>query len=270
MVLPPTHEANRRHWDEITPIHVASRFYDVDAFLAGRDSLGPIEHAGMGPVGGLSILHLQCHFGLDTLSWARAGAARVLGVDISAVAVAEAQSLARRAGLFDRADFVIADVTRLNLGTRFDRVFASHGALIWLSDLEAWAGTVARHLKPGGFLYLLEGHPVGTLLELSAQGGLVLPFDYFHAEPIADRAADYAEPSYTPSHAAQIHLWTTAELVQALLKAGLTIVGFEEYPQCAWPAWSDMVATADGYYFERPPGQPTMPMMLGIKAVQPG
>src|SRR5690606_2911642 len=138
----------------------ASRFYDVDGFLAGGCSLLPIEREEVGDVRGKSLLHLQCHFGLDTLSWARRGA-RVTGVDFSSAAIAKAEELAARAVL--EARFVECEVTRAGEALShelFDVVCTSWGVLGWLPDLGAWARTAASLVKPGGTFYLAELHPV--------------------------------------------------------------------------------------------------------------
>ncbi|NJO67654.1 MAG: class I SAM-dependent methyltransferase, partial [Rhodospirillales bacterium] len=160
--------ANRRVWDEWARINAASDFYDMAAFRAGETSLKPIELEEVGPVAGKSLLHLQCHFGQDTLSWARMGA-KVTGVDLSPEAIRRAQALAGELGIDAR--FICSDVLALDaLGEEtFDIVFVSYGALIWLPDLDRWARTVARHLKPGGMLHLVEFHPMIMMLDDDAK-----------------------------------------------------------------------------------------------------
>ena len=155
-------EANRRSWDARTPTHFGSRFYDVDGFRAGASSLQSIEIEEVGDVDGKSLLHLQCHFGLDTMSWARLGA-RATGVDFSEEAVSLARSLSEELGI--DADFVVSNVYDLPdvLDQRFDVVFTSYGALTWLPDLERWADVAAHFLEPGGFLYVVDSHPFGSV-----------------------------------------------------------------------------------------------------------
>src|SRR5688500_15473841 len=151
-------DTNRAHWDEAVPAHVASEFYDVASFKAGRNTLLPVELAEVGDVAGRTILHLQCHFGMDTLSWARLGAV-VTGVDFSAPAIEHARALA--AELRIEARFIESNIYELplKLDERFDIVFASYGVTVWLPDFAAWAKVAAHFVKPGGFLYLLDGHP---------------------------------------------------------------------------------------------------------------
>ena len=137
-------EANRKHWDESVRVHVASKTYDVERFLSARKGrLKPIELEELGDVRGRSLLHLQCHFGLDTLSWAMEGA-NVTGIDFSEPAVKEARRLAGETGLDAR--FVVSNVYELpeNLDGEFDFVFTSYGALNWLPDMTKWAEVVAH------------------------------------------------------------------------------------------------------------------------------
>ncbi len=154
-------EQNRQLWNEWTGIHTEGSFYDVESFKNGDRGvrIDAWEQDEVGDVRGKSLLHLQCHFGLDTLSWARLGAV-VTGVDFSEKAIAAARGLAREVGL--EARFCISSVYDLPdaLGGTFDIVYASRGALGWLPSIERWADVVTRYLTPGGFLYLHEGHPV--------------------------------------------------------------------------------------------------------------
>ncbi len=156
-------KTNRKNWDERVALHAASRFYNVAGFLRGKSSLLPLELKEVGPVKDRRLLHLQCHFGLDTLSWARRGAS-VTGADFSPKAIESARALSDRAGV--PADFVLSDVYSLGraLG-KFDIVYASYGALCWIGDLKRWFRTAARFLKPGGFLYVADDHPFAGVFD---------------------------------------------------------------------------------------------------------
>jgi len=142
-------EANRRHWDEVVPIHVASDLYDVTAFKVGKSRLKPVEREELTDVRGKTLLHLQCHFGLDTLSWAREGAI-VTGVDFSLPAIEAARSLAAECRL--EARFIPSDIYSLSdkLSEEFDIVFTSYGAICWLPDISRWAQVVERFVRQGG------------------------------------------------------------------------------------------------------------------------
>jgi SAM-dependent methyltransferase len=150
------------------PVHLASSFYDLTAFRAGADALRPFEPTEAGDVIGKRLVHLQCHIGLDTLSWARRGAL-VSGLDFSVPAISAASEL----GI--EASFVVSDVYDAVAafgGRQFDIVYTGIGALVWLPDILRWARAVAELLAPGGFLYLVEGHPFGQILDDSS--GLVV------------------------------------------------------------------------------------------------
>jgi len=262
-------EANRRHWDELVPIHLKSKFYKVQRFKAGRSTLDDIERAGLGDVSGRSLLHLQCHFGLDTLSWARLGA-RATGVDFSGAAIAAARSLAREVGI--TADFVHSDIYDLpaNLDGRFDIVFSSHGVLPWLPDLGRWAEVVAHFLEPGGVFYLVESHPTAQMFDDEIETPeLRVRYPYFHEGPM--RFED--EGSYA-DHAAAVRNRTTyewthplAEVLNSLIAAGLRIERFEEYPASSWRLMRHMVQGDDGWW-RLPAGLVGIPLMFSLRAVR--
>ena len=160
--------ANRDLWNAVTPHHVTSRFYDVEGFKAGRarrrTGLDELEVALVGDVRGKTLLHLQCHFGIDTICWAQRGAT-VTGVDFASEAIQAARRLAAEMGV--PATFVESDVYDLpaNLQGRFDVVFTSHGVLGWLPDLERWGQVIARFLAPGGRFHLIEAHPFAWIFD---------------------------------------------------------------------------------------------------------
>ena len=183
--------ANRLNWDERVAVHLrdAGSIYPIDAFRAGADTLMPIETAEIGDVSGRRIAHLQCHFGLDSLSLARRGA-DVTGLDFSASAIAAARALAEDTGLSAR--FVEGDVyeARSLLAGHFDMVYVTWGTIIWLPDIRKWAATVASLLAPGGNLYLAEGHPF--LPQFAEEDGkLLVAYDW--RTPLA------APPALPPS-----------------------------------------------------------------------
>ncbi|MCP3960325.1 MAG: class I SAM-dependent methyltransferase [bacterium] len=221
-------EANRSLWDAWTEINSRSDFYDLDAFRAGATSLRPIELEELGDVRGKTLLHLQCHFGLDTLSWARLGA-RVTGVDFSPRAIRLAESLAEELDL--RAHFVCSAVEDLpeKLDEPFDVVFTSYGVIEWLPDLGAWADVVARCLRPGGTFYMVEFHPAALTF---SDDGVAFHHSYFSSsEPIrtvesgsyADPEADLTGTSYAWAH-------SLGDIVTALAAAGLRIEYLHEFP----------------------------------------
>jgi len=267
-------EANRTLWDAWTRINLGSRLYDVEAFAAGggRD-LDPIARAGPGDVRGRSLLHLQCHFGMDTIRWARHGAT-VTGVDFSAEAIAAARALAARMGV--PATFVQSDVYELpaRLDGRFDVVFTSHGVLGWLPDLERWAQVIARFLAPGGVFFIVDAHPVALLFDdRRKEPDLRLLYPYFHGpEPIREEHPGcYAVPDAPITSVEHVWLHTMSDVVGSLLRAGLRIRAFEEYPFLAWRFFPWMEQRADGWWQlpERaglPHGRASLPLMFSLTA----
>jgi SAM-dependent methyltransferase len=259
--------ANRARWDEAAPLHAASVLYDLDGFQAGRDDIRPFELVELGPVDDLDMVHLQCHLGTDTLSWARHGA-RVVGLDFSQAALDIAAGLAERCGL--DAEFVCADVyDALDAldGRTFDVVYTGIGALGWLPDMPAWATVVAGLLRPGGVLYLVEIHPivVGVI-----EDGRTIGQDVFEAEYAewSEQGGTYAAPdarfvnttTFERGHA-------LSDVITAVLDAGLTLELLHEqsYTNAPWP-WLER--GADGYY-RLPAGWPRFPLTYSLRARRP-
>lgn len=256
--------ANLARWDEAAPLHAASSFYDLDGFRAGRRDLRPLEVDELGEVAGLDLVHLQCHIGTDTLSWARHGA-RVVGLDFSSRAVATARDLARDCGL--EAEFVCANVyaaAEALGGRRFDVVYTGIGALNWLPDLGQWAHVVAELLRPGGILYLLEIHPMVSAVVVD---GRTLCQDVFGAAYRRWEATEgtYAAPGAQMANTvAYERAYSLAEVVSSVLDAGLHLELFHEqgYTNAPWP-WC--VKGEDGWY-RLPDDWPKFPLTFSLRA----
>jgi SAM-dependent methyltransferase len=261
---PNWREINRAMWNERVPIHLASRFYDVPAFKKGASTLRPFEAAELGPVAGKELVHLQCHFGMDTLSWARLGA-RVTGLDFSEAAIETARKLAAEVGL--EASFVCSDVYSAPeaLGRRFDIVYTGIGALCWLPDIEQWAQVVSRLLRPGGRLYLVEGHP---MCEVFADASLDFEFDYFH-DPAGrpyEGSGSYADPDAKTKHNRLIDwIHPLGDVLNALIGQGLRIASLREYDFAVWRRWPFLEERAGGT-FHWPAGMKRLPLMYSLLA----
>lgn len=271
---------NRSHWDEATEMHTRGNVYGVEDFRAGMCRLHRVEREEVGDVRGKRLLHLQCHFGLDTLSWARRGA-RVTGADFSPASIAYARRLAREVGL--DAEFVCSELYELtgvlDAAQAFDVVYTSYGVLCWLPDLAAWGKLIAHYLKPGGFFYIVEAHPAARMFPLDEdmpKAGSFRPyFPYFH-DP-AGRAwppgADYADPE--ARHQVGEHEWqhSLADIVNALIAAGLRLEWLHEFPYCAWPVVAGSVVvepfSSSHAYYGRPATEPSMPLMFSLRASKP-
>jgi len=262
-------EANRANWDERVPIHAGGEFYDVASFKEGQERLRPFEIEEVGNVSGRDLVHLQCHFGIDTLSWARRGA-RVVGLDFSAPAVEEASKLAAELGL--DAEFVRSDVYDARgalSGRDFDVVYTGLGALNWLPDIRRWAGVVAALLRPGGFLYLSEFHPITWVF---GDDDLTVANDYFQAEEpeVWDEPGTYADLEAETVHNTTYE-WnhTLGDVVSAVIEARLVLEFLHEHDYTLFPRWPFLEKSGFDAY-RLPEGAPRLPLMYSLRARKPG
>ncbi len=274
------HEQNRTSWNLATEAHNSHK-RDQAAFLRGGGStLFPEEIELLGDLHGQTLLHLQCNAGQDTLSLVHRGAT-VTGVDISDTAIEFARKLAAEAGIpatFERAD--VYDWLEA-AQSRYDVVFSSYGALIWLSDLQAWARGVARVLKPGGRFVLMEFHPTygmfedGWRLAYDYMGGTHITFggvgDYVALSGAVSAPSGYDQGvvAFENPHPSHEFCWGVAEIISSLLEAGLNLTQIREYPYSnGFKRFADMQELPGGR-FAMPEGMPQLPMMLGLVARKP-
>jgi SAM-dependent methyltransferase len=260
---------NRAHWDERVPLHIASPFYDVEGFKGGKPQLLPFEVDELGPLDGSAVVHLQCHFGLDTLDLARMHpTVMVTGLDFSAPAVEAANRLAQQVRLAGRARFVVGEVYRAAEalgGHRFDVVYTGKGSLLWLPDIDRWASVVHDLLAPNGFLYLSEFHPVAEAL---ADDQPTPGYDYFASEPTwFEAAGSYAAAGAVTSHNAGAE-WhhPLGRVIGALRGAGLSLELFHEWDFTVYQQFPWLVRGSDGRW--RWPGPGTLPLMYSLKAIR--
>ncbi|MGY2133010.1 class I SAM-dependent methyltransferase [Hymenobacter sp. HD11105] len=235
-------ELNRQLWNAKTDFHVRSEFYDVEGFLGGKSSLNDLELGLLGDVAGKSILHLQCHFGQDSLSLSRLGA-RVTGVDLSDQAIAKARELAAQLGL--SAEFICSDVYDLpnHLHQQFDVVFTSYGVLGWLPDMGRWAGVVSHFLKPGGQLVLVEFHPAVWMFDNDFTH---VQYSYFNRQTITEvETGTYADRSAPLEQTAVSWNHDLGEVLGSLLQEGLEIKHFAEYDYSPYNCFSNMEQIAE-------------------------
>ncbi|MFB9236592.1 class I SAM-dependent methyltransferase [Plantactinospora siamensis] len=261
-----TIEAN---WDERTPIHAASRFYDVGGRPAESWFAG-YEWTDLGDLAGRDVLHLQCHLGTETAAFARRGA-RTVGVDLSSAAVTEARRIAGQAGLdIEYVHANVYDAVEALDGRRFDVVYTGKGALCYLPDLARWARVLSRLLRPGGAAYVVEFHPVLTSLGLvpgdPRDRELILRHDY-----LAGRGAIELDATRTYTDGPQLRKATTCyewahglgEVVTALVDAGIRIERLRESAELPWPRWPQMIPTDDGWW-RLPDEQARIPLFYAL------
>jgi SAM-dependent methyltransferase len=260
-------DSNRSMWDERVPLHLASEFYDVEGFKAGHPQIQPFEVDELGALGDLHLVHLQCHFGLDTLDLVRMHPTlEAVGLDFSGPAIEAAQQLAAEIGLAARAQFVAADVhaAATTLGVeRFDVVYTGKGALNWLPDLRQWAEQCALLLRPGGWLYLCEFHPVGYCLDEATP---TVTHDYFATDLIIDETpGTYADLEARTAHNLSYEwLHALPQVFEALLGVGLQLRFFHEWDYTIFQLNQWLVRGDDGRY--RWPGPGRLPLMYSLKA----
>ncbi|MFE2533637.1 class I SAM-dependent methyltransferase [Streptomyces sp. NPDC059371] len=262
--------ANRALWDNLAEFHgtdPGDRSYDVESFLAGGQTLRGIERELAGDVAGKDLLHLQCHFGMDTLNWARLGA-RVTGVDFSPRAIARARELARRAGL--PAEFVEADSQRLpdDLRGGFDLVVSTYGVLSWIADLDAWMGGAATALRPGGRLVLVDLHPVfQTVLTFDP---LVADWPYGGGAPQHDAMTGtyaHGDAPLKPQASTQ-YPYSVGEIVTAAASAGLVVERLGEHTETETDGRHILPQGPDGLY-RFPFSDTYLPILYSLSAVLP-
>lgn len=259
-------EHNKASWDKRVPVHLDSEFYALDRFRSGESSLQSIELELLGDVSGKKILHLQCHFGMDTLSLARMGA-EVTGVDFSEEAIKTARTLTTELGLSAR--FVCADIYSLEnvLEDQFDLIFTSYGVIGWLPDMQRWAQIINHFLKPGGTFILVEFHPVVWMFD---NDFLKVEYSYFNAQPIieqstgtyTDREAAIASTCITWNHSLD-------EVWGALLSCGLLPEVFKEYDYSPYPCFNGIVSVSPGKYYIEKLGN-KIPMVYSLRCAKPG
>ena len=260
-------ETNRESWNERVGIHTRSRFYDVEGWLRNAPGPDPREREALGNVDGKTLVHLQCHFGMDTLRWARVGAV-VTGLDFSPAAINEAIALSDRAGLAGRSSFVCAnvyDAPQALSGKRFDVVYVSLGALCWLPNVAAWGEVVSELLNPGGRLYLHDVHPFTSCFD---DDGERLIYGYF--EEIDTPFVDDGAYTYTDGErllATRTYEWnhSIGEVVAALTQRGLVLDSLTEHDWTVFQQFPWLVENSSGQ-FVAPEGRPRIPLTFTVLA----
>jgi len=269
--------ANTNNWNDKVDLHYKDGynsegvpyFYDVNSFKQGKCSLKNLELDEVGDVSGKSLLHLQCHFGMDTLSWARRGAI-VTGVDFSYKAIDVAKELSQQLGI--NAEFIVSDIYKLNqvLTQEFDIVITNYGVICWLQNLPAWAAVISSFLKEGGIFYLADGHPVASIFEFNFDTR-TLYFAYPYQQDTSTPSCD--ESGYTYGSDRQVtqhtknYQWNHSldSILNSLIAESLEIEFLHEYPWCFWKRYDHLEKDEnDRYWF--PNKQWTIPLTFSVKA----
>ena len=257
-------EVNKATWNKKVAIHAKSDMYAMEAFKSGKSSLMSYELKALGNVDKKSLLHLQCHFGQDTLSWARLGA-KCVGVDLSDEAVKLAKQLNEELGL--DAKFVCCNVldTSKHISETFDIVYTSYGVIGWLPDLKPWAKMIADRLKVGGVFYMVEFHPILWMFDY-VEGKSVMRYHYNQDDVIyeeyegtyADQSSEMISKEYGWNHG-------LSSVVNALIEAGLQIEYLNEHDESPYDVFPDLIKTDNGMFKM---DNQLFPMLFELKATK--
>ena len=250
---------NKQAWNKRTPIHLKSNFYNHEAFKKGKSSLKPIELSAIGDITGKTLLHLQCHFGQDSISLARMGA-EVTAVDFSDIAIIEVKKISNQ--MSTPVNFIECDILNLDITRKFDIVFSSYGVVGWLPDLNKWAETISKYLKKGGLFLLTEFHP---FLELIKNDG----YDYFY-NPNPD--IEEAKGTYTDGGSELVTrtCWwnhSLTRIFKALESNGLKLAIFEEFDYSPY-LLEGMIEKESGKYVLEKRLEKSTPYVFNLKAIK--
>lgn len=257
-------QVNKTTWNKKVKVHAKSEMYDLEAFKKGKSSLMQYELDALGDVNEKSLLHLQCHFGQDTLSWCRMGA-KCVGVDISNEGIKLAQQLNEELNL--DAEFVCCNVldTSDYVRDKFDIVFTSYGTIGWLPDLKPWAKMIFERLKNGGVFYIAEFHPIVWMFDYS-EGKPIMKYGYMQDEVIyeeyegtyANQSSKMISKEYGWNHG-------LGEVITALSEAGLNIEYLKEHDESPYNVLPDLIETRSGNYVTK---DKLYPLIFEIKATK--
>jgi 2-polyprenyl-3-methyl-5-hydroxy-6-metoxy-1,4-benzoquinol methylase len=255
---------NQHYWNMRVELHMASRMYNLEGFLKGQSSLNATELVEIGVVKGKSLCHLQCHFGQDSISWARLGA-KVVGLDFSDKAIEEARKLNFRTSA--DAEFVCANVLEAAsaINQKFDIVFTSYGTIGWIPDLSLWAKQIIELLKPGGFFYIVDFHPVIWMYnnELTE-----IQYSYFNIDKIEETiSGSYANKEAELSGECVGWNHPISEILNALINSGLRLDFLNEFGFSWYDVFPDLEVREQGGFKHKRFGE-KIPMMYSIKCTK--
>ncbi|MCA0133019.1 class I SAM-dependent methyltransferase [Winogradskyella alexanderae] len=255
---------NKETWNKKVAVHAQSEMYNMEAFKSGKSSLMPYELQALGSVEGKSLLHLQCHFGQDTLSWSRLGA-NCVGIDLSDEGIKLARQLNEELNL--NARFICCNVLDVSkhVYETFDIVFTSYGVIGWLPDLKPWGKMIAERLSPGGIFYLIEFHPILWMFDY-IEGKPIMKYHYNQEAVIyeeykgtyADKSSSIISKEYGWNHG-------LGDVVNALIEAGLEIEFLNEYDESPYDVFPDLIKKDSGMYGLK---EPLFPMLFELKAIK--
>ncbi|MBN2533551.1 MAG: class I SAM-dependent methyltransferase [Spirochaetales bacterium] len=260
-------QQNQLFWDEVAPVHLAS--YNIRMLKENGSLIDEIQLREMGEVKNRKMLHLQCHIGTDTLSWAYHGAC-MTGVDFSAKSIEIARGLANELNIDAR--FIHSNIFELPRyhNEKYDIVYTSQGVLCWIKDIDKWAEIIRFYVKDDGFFYIMDSHPFCLLFNEQKSGIPEVHYPYFsnRRDPIHFPAGDtdYSDSGYTIKNDTYEWTWTTGDILNSLIKAGMKIIYFHEYNKLFFKGLPDMIQKDDGWWY-LPGYEDKIPFIFTLKAV---
>ena len=259
-------EVNRRWWDERAPLHAESEFYSLEKVINGEQRLSDYEIKEVGPVHNKELLHLQCHLGTESINWARLGA-EVSGLDFSAPAISQARQLASKCGVsIDYRQGDIYEARDVFPEKKFDVVYVNIGSLHWLPYIDSWGLVVSDMLAKGGILYVNEIHPFSSILGDREENAMMVAYDYFSRQPmIWNDPGSYADTGETTHDEHVIYDRPLADIITAVINAGLTITSFQERQGQEYQQFNFQIKGEDGRWYN-PPSMGTFPSTFSLRA----
>ncbi len=257
-------ETNRQSWNQKVKVHAESGMYNLEDFKSGKSSLMLYELEALGNVNGKSLLHLQCHFGQDTLSWSRMGA-RCTGIDFSEEGIRLAKSINKELGL--DAQFKCCNVldSSKHVSGQFDIVYTSYGVIYWLPDLKPWGQMIAEKLKKGGTFFIAEFHPIVWMFDYS-ENKAVMTYGYMQNEPIYEEyEGTYAAPDIKIINKEYGWNHGLSEVINALTEAGLHIEYLKEFDESPYDVFPDLVKSENGMFVTK---DQLFPLIFTLKATK--
>ena len=257
-------DANRKHWDQRVKIHVGSDFYDNRSFIEGRNTINSIEQPYLQELAGKRVLHLQCHFGQDSISLKRMGAASVTGVDFSAEAIETARRLAGSIG--EEVQFIQCNVLELDKihDQEYDLIFCSYGVTGWLPSLDKWARNINRFLVSGGRFLYAEFHPVMWMYDSKIHD---VANSYLHDGVIIEQEeGTYTDGGENLKYTSYGWNYGISEVITPLLNTGMKLKTFKEFDYSPYECWPNMVKTKDGFQIRTMEGK--LPMVYLIEMIK--
>ncbi|MBI4080313.1 MAG: methyltransferase domain-containing protein [Candidatus Levybacteria bacterium] len=256
--------ANKKWWNEVVPIHLRSKLYDLPSFKKGKSTLFSIESEELVDVRGKTLLHLMCHFGMDTLSWARKGAI-VTGVDLSDDSISLAKKLSKEIAV--PATFICSDIYELPkvLDRKFDIIFTSYGVLLWLSSIKKWAKIINHFLKEGGMFYIVELHPFTNILS----NDFKIVYKYFDKGPYEDDSpGTYTDWSAPIKGVTYQWSYTISDVINVLIKENLKIQYLHEFPFTMYDQFPGFMEQNEKGQYVLKDKKIQIPLLFSLKATK--